>query len=65
MIVASKERITITTHPENNTIDIYYTRVNGLSYTVNYLEKGTNEVVYPAKTQGEQTFGKVISAEVK
>ena len=36
-----KESIKITTG--ENVINIYYTKRNDLSYTVNYLEKGTNK----------------------
>ncbi|WP_347288408.1 hypothetical protein, partial [uncultured Alistipes sp.] len=45
-----------------NVINVYYSKVTGLSYTVNYLEKGTNKVVYPARTVDGQTFGNVILA---
>ena len=55
---ADKEKLTITTN--ENVINLYYTKVNGLSYTVNYLEKDTNEVLHPAKTESNQTFENVI-----
>ena len=58
---ADKESIKITTG--ENVINIYYTKVNGLSYTVNYLEKGTNEVINPAKTQDGMTFEDVITSQ--
>ena len=58
---ADKESIKITTG--ENVINIYYTKVNGLSYTVNYLEKGTNEVINPAKTQDGMTFEEVITSQ--
>ena len=45
-----------------NVINVYYTKVEGLSYTVNYLEKDTNEVIHPAKTVGEQVFEKEITS---
>ena len=54
--------ITITT--ETNEHTFYYTKRNDLSYTVNYLEKGTNNVLHEAKTVGNQTFGTVVSASV-
>ena len=41
---------------------MYYTKVTGLSYTVNYLEKGTTNAVSPAKTVGKQTFETVIKS---
>ena len=57
---ADKESIKITTG--ENVINIYYTKVTGLSYTVNYLEKGTNEVINPAKTQDGMTFEDVVTS---
>ena len=56
---ADKTSIKITTG--ENVINIYYTKVNGLSYTVNYLEKGTNEVINPAKTKDGMTFEDVVT----
>ena len=58
---ADKESIKITTG--ENVINIYYTKVDGLSYTVNYLEKGTNEVINPAKTKDGMTFEDVITSQ--
>ena len=57
---SDKESIKITT--DENVINIYYTKVDGLSYTVNYLEKGTNEVINPAKTQDGMTFEDVVTS---
>ena len=57
---ADKESIKITTG--ENVINIYYTKVDGLSYTVNYLEKGTNEVINPAKIQDGMTFEDVVTS---
>ena len=54
--------ITITTG--TNEYTFYYTKRNDLSYTVNYLEKGTNNVLHEAKTVGNQTFGTVVTASV-
>ena len=54
--------ITITTG--KNEYTFYYTKRNDLSYTVNYLEKGTNNVLHEAKTVENQTFGTVVSASV-
>ena len=34
-----------------------------LSYTVNYLEQGTNAVLAPAKTVGNQTFGAEVTEQ--
>ena len=57
---ADKESIKITTG--ENVINIYYTKVDGLSYKVNYLEKGTNEVINPTKTQDGMTFEDVVTS---
>ena len=57
---ADKESIKITTG--ENVINIYYTKIDGLSYTVNYLEKDTNEVINPAKTVDGMTFEDVITS---
>ena len=42
-----KEKLVIGTR--ENVINIYYTKRNDLSYTVNYLEKGTNKVLHEQK----------------
>lgn len=54
--------ITITTGTNEHTF--YYTKRNDLSYTVNYLEKDTNNVLHTAKTVESQTFGTVVTASV-
>ena len=50
---------------ENNVINFYYTKRNDLSYTVNYLEQGTNTVLATAKTVNNQTFGATITASIE
>ena len=45
-----------------NVINVYYTKITGLSYTVNYLEKDTNLVINPAKTKDGVTFEDVINS---
>ena len=52
--------IEITTGTNEHTF--YYTKRNDLSYTVNYLEKDTDEVLHTAKTTGNQTFKSVITS---
>ena len=42
--------------------DRYYTKRNDLSYTVNYLEKGTDAVLHDPKTVGGQEFGSIITS---
>ena len=44
-------------------INIYYTKRNDLSYTVNYIDKDTNKAIIDAKTESNQTFGTVIKSE--
>ena len=43
-----------------NVINIYYTKVTGLSYTVNFLEKGTGKILFSPDIQGDNTFGDII-----
>ena len=57
---ADKDILTIGT--SGNVINLYYVKRTDLSYTVNYLEKGTNEVVKTAKKVDNQTFGTQITA---
>ena len=55
---------TLTIGTSTNEINFYYTKRNDLSYTVNYLEKDTNNVLHTAKTVESQTFGTVVTASV-
>ncbi len=54
--------LTISDNPTNNIIKVYYVKRNDLSYTVNYLEKGTNNVLHEPKTANNQTYGDRINA---
>ena len=45
------------------TLKLYYDRVDGLSYTVKYLEKDTNAVLHAAKTVDNQVFGAEITEQ--
>ena len=54
--------LTISDNQENNKIKVYYKKRNDLSYTVNYLEKGTNTVIHEPKTVENQTYGAVVNA---
>ena len=47
---------------DENVINIYYSKVTGLSYTVNYLEKDTNKTLFPSNNQGDMTFGDEINS---
>ena len=58
--VVPEETLTIGTG--ENVINIYYTKKTDLSYTVNYLEKGTTNVLHEAKTVENQTFGTEITS---
>ena len=55
--------LTIGTNPEDNVIKIYYVKRNDLQYTVNYLEKGTNNVIHEAKTGLNKTFQDTIYSQ--
>ena len=55
-----KEKLTIGTG--ENVITFYYTKRTDLSYTVKYLEKGTNKKLHNAKTVENQTFGAEITS---
>ena len=52
---------TITISKGENVINFYYTKRTDLSYTVNYLEQGTNKVLADAKTVNKQTFNAEIT----
>ena len=54
--------LTITAVAADNVIKVYYVKVSGLTYTVNYLEKGTNAVLNPAKVVDGKTFGDIVKA---
>ena len=45
-----------------NVINIYYTKRNDLSYTVNYLEKDTLNVLHNPKVQDGMTFDEVVNS---
>ena len=62
---ANPTSLTIGVDSTKNVITIYYSRVEGLSYTVNYLEKGTNKVISPAQTTDNQVFGTKVNASSK
>ena len=47
---------------KDNVINIYYTKVIGLTYTVNYLEKDTNEVIHEPKTTDNMIFEDEITS---
>ena len=48
---------------EDATYTYRYRLMDGLSYTVHYLEVGTDQVLAPAKTKGGVTYGQVVSAD--
>ena len=53
---------TLTIGTGENVINIYYTKRNDLSYTVNYLEKVTNKVLHDQKVQGGMTYEDTITS---
>ena len=52
---------TIELAQSNNVINFYYTKRADLSYTVNYLEEGTNTVLADAKVVENQVFGSTVT----
>ena len=58
--VEPEETLTIGTG--ENVINIYYTKRNDLSYTVNYLEKDTLNVLHNPKVQDGMTFDEVVNS---
>ena len=46
---------------QNKVITLYYQPVTGLSYSVNYLEQGSNRVLHNAKTVDGVTHGRTYS----
>ena len=61
----STDKTTITIGTGENVINIYYARRTDLSYTVNYLEKGTNKVLSEAVTVGNMAFETIVSSTGK
>ena len=59
---AEKDSIIIRTDESQNVINLYYTKRADLKYTVNYLEKDTNNVLQPAKTVENVTFKTEVKA---
>ena len=55
--------LTIDADSTKNIIKVYYVKRNDLSYKVNYLEKGTNNVLHTPKTVENQTYGMVINSQ--
>ena len=62
---ADEDEKTITINVKDNVINFYYTKRADLSYTVNYLEKGTNAVLAEAKTVGNQTYRTSVTEKAK
>ena len=58
----SADKDTLTIGTGENVINLYYTKRTDLSYKVNYLEKGTNEVLSTQKVVNGQTFKAVITS---
>ena len=59
---ASADKETLTIGTGENVINIYYTKRNDLSYTVNYLEKDTLNVLHNPKVQDGMTFDEVVNS---
>lgn len=52
--------MTICSDSSKNILNVVYTRVNNLSYTINYLEKGTNKLL-KTETVPNQEFNRIIT----
>ena len=65
LVTTDKESIIVSTNVDENIITVFYSKRTDLSYTVNYLEKDTNEVLHEAKTVGNMTFETVINTEIE
>ena len=57
----SVDKDTLTIGTGDNVINIYYTKRNDLSYTVNYIEKDTTNVLHEQKVQTGMKFETVIN----
>ena len=57
------QTIKIGVNEEENVINFYYTKRTDLSYTVNYLEQGTNEELAESKVVENQTFKEIVTEE--
>ena len=59
----SSQQLTISENPKNNVVIFYYTLRTDLSYTVNYLEKGTDpaNVLREPSVVGGQTHGDTVT----
>lgn len=51
--------MTICSDSTKNVLNVIYTKVKNLSYTINYLEKGTNKLL-KTETVSDQEFNKII-----
>ena len=58
----SADKETLTIGEGENVLNLYYNKRTDLSYKVNYLEKGTNNVISNQKVVGGQTFEDVITS---
>ena len=54
--------LTISENYDKNVIKVYYIKIGNLTYTVNYLEKGTNNVLKNAKVVTNVSYNDVIRA---
>ena len=59
---ANPETITVSTNENNNVLNLYYTKRTDLSYTVNYLEKETNNILKTAKIVPNQVIETTITS---
>ena len=60
VFVGTTPSMTICSDSTKNVLNVIYTKVNNLSYTINYLEKGTNKVL-KTETVPNQEFNTIIT----
>lgn len=58
---SSAPSMIISTDSKTNILNVIYKKVNNLSYTINYLEKGTNKELQAATVVANQEFNKVVN----
>ena len=63
LVSSTPQTLTIGTNEDKNVITFYYEKRNDLSYTVKYLENGTNKKLADEKTVSNNTYGEEVSED--
>ena len=56
------EKESITISQNDNTLNLYYSKITGLSYTVNYIDKDEQTSIKDAKPVGNKTYADKVQA---